>query len=107
MGRYHPGTHESAVVCPSGSCHTKNAPPSSPEYDDTCWRCGEALTPEPDVGDELVVDIVDTDTKGRSVGKTESGLVLFLDRDVGALEARVKITDIDGTSGKADLIEVV
>lgn len=107
MGRYHPGTHESPVICRNGACSAKNAPPSAAEYDPMCWRCGDPLTPEPDVGDEVVVDIVDTDEKGRSVGKTERGLVLFLDREVAALEARVKITDIEETSGQAEVIEAL
>lgn len=107
MGRYHPGIHESPVVCHNVACSAKNAPPPSDEYDQTCWRCGDPLTLEPAVGDEVVVDIVDTDEEGRSVGKTESGLVLFLDQEVPALEARVKITAIEDTSGQADVIEVV
>lgn len=105
MARYHPGTHEKPVVCRTGTCGAKNAPPSAVDYDPTCWRCGDPLTPEPDVGDKVVVDIVDTDDMGNSVGKTDGGLVLFLDQDVAALEARVEITDIDTTSGQADVIE--
>lgn len=107
MGRYHPGAHESSVICRNGACNAKNAPPSAREYDPTCWRCGDPLTPEPAVGDEVIVDIVDTDEEGRSIGKTERGLVLFLDREVAALEARVKITDIEETSGQAEVIETM
>lgn len=105
MGRYHPGTHESSVICRNDACSTKNAPPSSAEYDATCWRCDEPLTSDPAVGDEVVVDVVDSDENGHSIGKTDRGLVLFLDRDVAALEARVEITALEDTFGQADVVD--
>lgn len=107
MGRYHSGIHESPVICQNSACNAKNSPLSAREYDPACWRCSEPLESEPAVGDELVIDIVDRDHKGRSIGKTNSGLVLFLDRNIPALEARVKITAIEETSGKAEIIEVL
>lgn len=108
MGRYHPRTHESPTVCKTDGCGAKNAPPAAEEYDPTCWRCGDPLTSEPAIGDELVVDIIDTDDRRNvSIGKTKSGLVLFLDREVAALKARVKITDIDGTAGHAEILETL
>ena len=105
MGRYHPGTHDSFIKCDEPRCGASNAPEGSPEYDTECWRCGEPLGGKPEIGDEVVVDIVDEDPDGTAVGKTEGGFVLFLDEEVPTLEATVRVTELNGTSGKAEVID--
>lgn len=107
MGRYHPSVHESSIKCTEPRCSVKNAPDGSTEYDPECWRCGEPLGGKPQTGDEIVVDIVDLDREGNSVGKTDSGFILFLDSEIGALEARVEVVSLEETSGQAEIIETL
>lgn len=107
MGRYHPQSHDSYIKCDHKRCGALNAPRGTQEYDTSCWRCGGSLdeTGKPEPGDELEVDIVDTTDDGRAIAKTDSGFVLFLDREVAAFQADVRVVDIDGNSGEAKLIE--
>lgn len=105
MGRYHPAEHDSFVRCDSRRCGAKNAPEGTPEFDTECWRCGEPLDVKPQVGDVVEVDIVDETDDGRAVCKTDGGFVLFLDEDCSSIEARVRVTEIEETSGSATLVE--
>lgn len=105
MGRYHPSIHDSSIKCEQDRCGVKNAPEGSDEFDANCWRCGEPLDARPEVGDILTVDIVDVDDDGGSIAKTEEGFVLFLDEELGVLEATVEVTEIESTSGQATVID--
>lgn len=105
MGRYQPGTHDSFIKCDTPRCGANNAPEGSPEYDTDCWRCGESLSGKPQPGDEVTVDIVDEKPDGTLVCKTESGFVLFLEEDIVAIEATVRVLTVDETYGEAELVE--
>lgn len=105
MGRYQPGTHDSFISCDTPRCGAKNAPEGAAEYDTDCWRCGESLGGKPAEGDEVLVDIVDEKPDGTLVCKTESGFVLFLEEEIAAIEATVRVTSVDDTYGEAELIE--
>ncbi|AFO58976.1 MULTISPECIES: TRAM domain-containing protein [Natrinema] len=105
MGRYQPGTHDSFIKCETPRCGANNAPEGTAEYDTECWRCGDSLGGKPAVGDEVTVDIVDRQSDGTLVCKTESGFVLFLEADIAAIEATVRVTAVEGTHGEADLVE--
>lgn len=108
MGRYHPAKHDSFIKCETDRCGVKNAPDDSQEYDTECWRCGEPLDGKPQEGDELVVDIIDEGGDGTLVTKTEGGFVLFLDeKDVAAIQAKVRVVEVSDTSGQAEFIETV
>ncbi len=86
-------------------CGANNAPEGTAEYDTECWRCGDPLGGKPEVGDEVTVDIVDRQSDGTLVCKTESGFVLFLEADIAAIEATVRVTTVEETHGEADLVE--
>lgn len=105
MGRYTGSVHESALIC--DECRTKNAPERSDGFDAECWRCGELLVGDakPEVGDVVEVDVVDLDSNGHSIGKMENGFVLFLDCEVAGVEAKVEVTEVAGSHGRAILIE--
>ncbi|UHQ96132.1 TRAM domain-containing protein [Natrinema halophilum] len=105
MGRYQPGIHDSYIKCDTPRCGANNAPEESSEYDTDCWRCGEPLGGKPELGDTVAVDIVDEKSDGTLVCKTESGFVLFLEADISAIEATVRVTSVDETYGEAELIE--
>lgn len=105
MGRYQPGKHDSFIKCDTPRCGANNAPESAPEYETDCWRCGESLGGKPEPGDTVTVDIVDRKSDGTLVCKTESGFVLFLEADVSAIDATVRVTSVDETHGEADLVE--
>jgi hypothetical protein len=105
VGRYQPGQHESFIKCETPRCGASNAPEAAPEYDPECWRCGESLGGKPAPGDEVSVDIVDEKADGTLVCKTEGGFVLFLEADVAAIEATVRVTSVDDTHGEAELVE--
>ena len=105
MGRYQPGQHDSFISCDAPRCGASNAPEGSPEYDTDCWRCGEPLGGKPEPGDTVHVDIVDEKADGTLVCKTESGFVLFLEADIAAIEATVRVTSVDETYGEAELVE--
>ncbi|WP_049891158.1 TRAM domain-containing protein [Natrinema versiforme] len=105
MGRYQPRKHDSFIKCDTRRCGANNAPEGSTEYDPDCWRCGESLGGKPEPGDEVTVDIVDEKADGTLVCKTESGFVLFLEADIAAIEATVRVTTVDETHGEADLVE--
>jgi len=105
VGRYHPGKHDSFIKCDTPRCGANNAPEGSAEYETDCWRCGEPLGGKPEPGEEVTVDIVDEKSDGTLVCKTESGFVLFLEEDIAAIEATVRVTTVDETHGEAELIE--
>lgn len=105
VGRYHPGKHDSFIKCDAPRCGANNAPEGSAEYDTECWRCGKSLGGKPEPGDEVTVDIVDEKSDGTLVCKTESGFVLFLEEDISAIQATVRVTSVDETYGEAELVE--
>ncbi len=105
MGRYHPRTHDTFIKCDTARCGAKNAPEGAAEYSSTCWRCGESLSGKPELGETITVDIVDEKPDGTLVCKTESGFVLFLEEDISAIQATVRVTSVDDTYGQADLVD--
>jgi len=105
MGRYHATRHDTSIKCENSRCGVLNAPDTSPEYDPECWRCGEPLDGKPEVGDVVSVDIVDVSDGGVSVGKTDGGFVLFLDRELSTIEAEVRVTEVSDTAGQATVVD--
>lgn len=105
MGRYLPGEHETFIKCDTPRCGANNAPEGTPAYDTECWRCGEPLGGKPEPGDELTVDIVDEKPDGTLVCKTDGGFVLFLEEEVIGIQATVRVTEVEGTAGQAELVD--
>ncbi|MFC4440184.1 MULTISPECIES: TRAM domain-containing protein [Natrialbaceae] len=105
MGRYQPGIHDTFIKCDASRCGANNAPEGSAEYDTDCWRCGESLSGKPKPGDEVTVDIVDEKPDGTLVCKMDNGFVLFLEEEVSAIQATVRVTSVDETYGQAEVVE--
>ncbi|WP_302083142.1 TRAM domain-containing protein [Salinibaculum rarum] len=105
MGRYNPREHDSFLRCEKEGCGARNAPADTVEYDTECWRCGEPLGGKPEVGDVVEVDVVDETERGEAVCKTKNGFVLFVNRELATIEATVQVTEVEETSGQAEVVE--
>lgn len=105
MGRYQPSAHDSFIKCDAPRCGANNAPEGTAAYDTDCWRCGEPLRGKPTEGEEVVVDIVDEKADGTLVCKTDGGFVLFLEDETATIRATVRVTAVEDTYGRAELIE--
>lgn len=106
MGRHHPAKHDTFIRCDNPRCGARNAPEESPEFDRECYRCGEPLDAKPEVGDVVDVDVVDETDDGTPVCKTEGGFVLFLEGvEYAGIEATVRVTEVEDTSGTAELVD--
>ena len=58
-------------------------------------------------GDELIVDIVDLNSKGEGISRTDDGYVIFTEKALPGDKVRVKLKRKKSSYATADLIELV
>lgn len=57
------------------------------------------------VGEEIVVDVVDIHESGAGIGRTEDGFIIMVDGVLPDARARVKISKVKSNHARADPIE--
>lgn len=104
MGKFLESKHESFVKCKS--CHAKNAPAGSRDFEKYCYNCGVELDTEApvDVGDRMEIFVNDMNREGDGVGRTEEGFVIFVEGVVPEEVVEVEVNSINDSSASADLI---